>query len=75
MQCHTKFSFIEQIYFKYVDELTGERPLGMTRQRREEDIKMDPKKISVNTKNSVDSAQDRDYWRVLENAALRLRVS
>ena len=32
------------------------------------------KKIDVNTRNLVDSAHDRDYWRALVNAALNLRV-
>ena len=31
---------------------------------------MDLKEIGVNTRNWVDSAQDRDYWRALVNAAL-----
>ena len=31
-------------------------------------------KIDVDTMNWVDSAQDGDYWRVLVNAALTLRV-
>ena len=35
---------------------------------------MDPKKLDINTRNWVDSAQDMDYWRVLVNAALKLRV-
>ena len=35
---------------------------------------MDPKKIGFNTKNGVDSAQDKDYWRALVNVALKLRV-
>ena len=35
---------------------------------------MDLKEISINTKNWVDSAQDRNYWRALVNAALNLRV-
>ena len=35
---------------------------------------MDLKEIGINTKNWVDSAQDRDYWRALVNAALDLRV-
>ena len=36
---------------------------------------MDFKKIGVNTRNWVDSTQDVDYWTVLLNAALNLRVS
>ena len=35
---------------------------------------MDFKEIGINTRNWVDSAQDRDYWRALVNAALNLRV-
>ena len=36
---------------------------------------MDLKEIGINTRNWVDSAQDRDYWKALVNAALNLRVS
>ena len=32
------------------------------------------KEMVVNTRNWVDSAQDMDYWRALENVALNLRV-
>ena len=35
---------------------------------------MDLEEIGVNVSNWVDSAQDRDYWRALVNAALNLRV-
>ena len=35
---------------------------------------MDVKEIGINKRNRVDSAQDRDYWRSLVNAALNLRV-
>ena len=35
---------------------------------------MDIKEIGINTRNWVDSAQDRDYWRALVNAELNLRV-
>ena len=35
---------------------------------------MDLEKVDINPGNWVDSAQDRDYWRALVNAALNLRV-
>ena len=53
---------------------TGKRPLGMPRRRREDNITMDIKEICINIRNQVDSAQVRDYWKVLVNAALNLRV-
>ena len=53
---------------------TGKRPLGRPRRRWEDNIRMEPKEIGVNTRNWVDSDQDRDYWRALVNAALNLRI-
>ena len=35
---------------------------------------MDLKEICINMRYWVDSAQDRNYWRALVNAALNLRV-
>ena len=32
------------------------------------------KEIGIYTRNWVDSAEDRDYWRPLVNAAMNLRV-
>ena len=52
----------------------GKRPLGMPRRRWEDNIRMDLEEIGNNAENFVDSAQDRDYWRALMNAALNLRV-
>ena len=54
---------------------TGKRPLGRPRSRWEDNIRMDLKEIGINAGNWVDSAQDRDYWRALVNAALNLRVT
>jgi hypothetical protein len=54
---------------------TGKRPLGRLRRVWEGNIRMDPKEISINTRNCVDLVQDRDYWRALGNAALNLQVS
>ena len=53
---------------------TGKKPLGRPRRRWKDNIKMDLKEIYINTRNWVDSAQDRCYWRALVNAALNLRV-
>ena len=47
---------------------------GRPRRRWEDNIRMDFKEIGINTRNRVDSGQDRDYWRVLVNAELKLRV-
>ena len=61
--------------FKIVTgEPTGKRPLGRPRRRWEYNIRMDLQEIGVNAGNSVDSTQDRNYWRALVNAALNLRV-
>jgi hypothetical protein len=50
------------------------RPLGSSRRRWEDDIRMDLKEIRIDTRNWVNSAQDRDYWRTLVNPTLNLRV-
>ena len=53
---------------------TGKGPLGRPRRRWEDNIRMDLEDICITVRNRVDSAQDRDYWRALVNAALNLRV-
>ena len=42
---------------------TGMRPLGRPRRRWDDNIKMDLKQVGINTRNWVDSAQDRDYMK------------
>ena len=53
---------------------TGKRPLGRPWRRWEDNIRMNLEEIRINEGNWVDSAQDRDYWRALVNAALNVRV-
>ena len=71
-------SFLQ--YFIYVSYLVAflllfvPRPLGRPRRRWEDNIRIDLEKIGINAGNWVDSAQDRNYWRALVNAALNLRV-
>ena len=52
----------------------GKIPLGRPRRRWEDNIRMDLEGIGINAGNWVNSAQDRNYWRALVNAALNLRV-
>ena len=49
-------------------------PLGNPRLRWEDIIRMDLEEIGINAE-TVDSALDRDYWKVLLNSALNLRAS
>ena len=51
---------------------TLKRPLGRSRRRWENNIRKDLEEIGINAENWVDSAQDRNYWRALVNAALNL---
>ena len=53
---------------------TGKRPLRRPSCRWEDNIRMDLKEIGIIMRKWVDSAQDRDYWSALVNAALNLRV-
>ena len=53
---------------------TGKRPLGRSRHRWEDNIRMNLEEIGIVAGNWVDSSQGRDYWRALVNAALNLRV-
>ena len=52
----------------------GKRLLRKPRHRWEDNIRMDLNEIGISTRNWIDVAQDRDYWRALANAALNLRV-
>jgi len=56
------------------DKPTRQRALGRPRRRWEDNIRMDLKAIGFNAGKWVDSAQDRDNWRALVNAALNVRV-
>ena len=52
----------------------GKRTLGRPRRRWKDYIRMDLEEIGINAGNWIVSAQDRDYYRALVNAALNLRV-
>ena len=54
---------------------TGKRPLGRPRRRWEDNIRLDFEEIGINAGNWDNSAQDRNYWKALVNAALNFWVS
>ena len=58
----------------FTDKPTGKRPLGRPRCRWEDNIRMVLEEIGINAGNLVVSTQDRDYWRAIVNAALKLRI-
>ena len=53
---------------------TEKRPLGRPRRRWEDNIRMDLEEIGINAGNWVYLTQNRDCWRALVNAALKLWV-
>ena len=51
----------------------GRRPVGRSRYRWEENIRMNLKEIGINTRNWVDSAQDRSAFNILTSPPIGKR--
>jgi hypothetical protein len=54
--------------------LEGRRPLGRSRRRWEDNIKMDLLEIGFGDVDWINWAHDRDRWRALVNTVMNLRV-
>ena len=50
------------------------RPLGTSRQKWEDNIKMDLKEVGYEDMDWVDLAQERDRWQALVNVGMNLWV-
>ena len=50
------------------------RPLGRSRRRWEDNIKIDLQVVGCGGMDWIEVSQDRDRWRALVNAAMNLRV-
>ena len=50
-----------------ISKPTEKKSLGRRRRKWQENIRMHLKEIGINTRNCVDFAQDRNYWRALVN--------
>ena len=50
------------------------RPLGGPRRRWEDNIKMDLQEVGCGGMDWIEQAQNRDRWRAVVNAVMKLRV-
>jgi hypothetical protein len=57
-----------------VGNTKGKIPLGRPRHRYVDNIKMDLREIGWDAMDWINLAQDRDGWRALVNAVMKLRV-
>jgi hypothetical protein len=62
------------IYRVLVGKPEGKRPLGRPGRRWEDNIKMDLQEVGCRDMEWIDVALDRDRWRALVNAVIKLRV-
>jgi hypothetical protein len=53
----------------------GKRPLGRTRCRWDDNIKMDLQEVGCGDTDWIDLVQERDRWRAFVNAVMSLWVS
>jgi len=62
------------VYRVLVGKPEGRRPLGRPRRRWEDNIRMDLREVGCGFVDWMELAQDRDSWRALVSAVMKLRV-
>jgi hypothetical protein len=61
-------------YIILVGKPEGKRPLGRSRHKGVDNIKMDLREIGWGVMNWIDLTQDRDQWRALVNMVMNPQV-
>ena len=62
------------VYRDLVRKPEGKRPLGRSRRRWEDNIKLDLQEMGCGGLDWIELAQDRDRWRALVNAVMNFRI-
>ena len=62
------------VYMILVGKPEGRRPVGRSRRRWVENIRMDLQEVGCGYMDWIGLAQDRDRWRTLVSAVMNLRV-
>jgi hypothetical protein len=62
------------VYRVLVGRPEGKRPLGRSRHRWEDNIKIDLREIGIDGANWIRLAQDRVQWRAFVNTIMNFRV-
>ena len=62
------------VYRVLVGKPKGKRPVGRPRRRWEDNIKMDLQEVGCAGMDWIELAQDRNMWRALVNAVMKIRV-
>jgi hypothetical protein len=62
------------VYGVLVGKPEGRRPIGRSRSRWGDNIKMDVQEVRRGGMDSIDLAQERDRWRALVNAVMNLWI-
>jgi hypothetical protein len=62
------------VYGILVGRTEGKRPLGRSRRRWEDNIKLDLREIGIDGVNWIRVAQDRVQWRAFVNTVMSLRL-